>query len=406
MQAAAEDAENLFSQFKNALVQIKSINIESGQKSSIGTGFFISEEGYLATNYHVISDAIQSPKQYRLEYVDHNDKAYAVIPIDIDVINDLAILKTDHSPERHFILGASAPKKGEELFALGNPLDLGMLMVPGTYNGLKAKSFYQRINFTGSLNPGMSGGPTVNKDGEVVGVNVSTAGNQLSFLVPVSKLAQLKSDASSIDIDDLNEDFFTARVLAQLTQNQQQLYAQIARYDWSSNTVGNISIPAEIAEFMPCWGDSNQDREKMQFTETTTNCRLNDNIFISSSFMTGSVNVNFNWIQSDKLLPMQLVSLLQSKMNNRFIQSSIGPEEVTNFHCQQAIIENAHNTVSKGTTCVRAYRKYEGLYDVRFSSVLLQAPDESLIASYSLVGVSEQVAGDFFEKFMESVKWN
>jgi hypothetical protein len=93
-------------------------------------------------------------------------------------------------------------------------------------------------------------------------------------------------------------------------------------------------------------------------------------------------------------------------MNNRFIQSSIGPEEVTNFHCQQAIIENAHNTVSKGTTCVRAYRKYEGLYDVRFSSVLLQAPDESLIASYSLVGVSEQVAGDFFEKFMESVKWN
>ncbi|MEZ5581942.1 MAG: hypothetical protein R3F37_03415 [Candidatus Competibacteraceae bacterium] len=47
-----------------------------------------------------------------------------------------------------------------------------MTIVEGTYNGQLDKSLYEKIHFTGSINPGMSGGPTINRDGAVVGVNV------------------------------------------------------------------------------------------------------------------------------------------------------------------------------------------------------------------------------------------
>lgn len=402
----SQEAETLFTQYKTALVQIKSINIESGQKSSIGTGFFISDTGYLATNYHVISDVIQSPQQYRLEYVDHLDNTFDVLPVDIDVINDLAILKTDNTPDIYFALAEQAPKKGEDIFSLGNPHDLGMLVVPGTYNGMKSKSFYRRINFTGSLNPGMSGGPTVNEKGEVIGVNVSTAGNQLSFLVPVERLAALNNDAMLVDIDAPDPDFFDERILAQLTTNQAELFNEVLNIDWQTNAVGNISIPSELAEFMPCWGDSNQDKEKIQYVNTTTNCGLYDNIYLSSSFYTGSVNVNYNLIKSEKLSSLQLSTLYQSRLNNSSENRNAGQDDVSNFHCQESIVENQHAAVSKGVLCIRAYRQYEGLYDVKFKSVMLQEADETLIASYSLQGVTEKVADQFFEKFIESVEWN
>lgn len=404
--ANSQEAENLFTQYKSALVQIKSINIESGQKSSIGTGFFISNDGYLATNYHVISDVIQSPQQYRLEYVDHLDNTVNVSAVDIDVINDLAILKTENSADIHFPLSMQAPLKGEDIFSLGNPHDLGMLVVPGTYNGIKSKSFYRRINFTGSLNPGMSGGPTVNEKGEVIGVNVSTAGNQISFLVPVDRLSTLYENALLVDASNEEASFFDKRILAQLTENQTNLYNEVLNVDWQTSVVGNISIPSEIADFMPCWGDSNQDQEKIQYVNTTTNCGLYDNIYISSSFYTGSVDVNYNLVKSEKLSAFQLSILYESRLNNAFDNVNAGQEDVSNFHCKESVVENQHEAVLKGVLCVRAYRRYEGLYDVKFKSVMLQTATESLVASYSLQGVSEKVANRFFERFIESVKWN
>ena len=49
--------------------------------------------------------------------------------------------------------------KGERIYAMGNPLDLGFTIVEGTYNGLVDKSYDERIHFSGAINPGMSGGP-------------------------------------------------------------------------------------------------------------------------------------------------------------------------------------------------------------------------------------------------------
>src|SRR5260370_17484180 len=80
---------------------------------------------------------------------------------------------------------------------MGNPLDLGFTIIEGTYNGLVERSYNDRVHFSGALNPGMSGGPTVNGEGLVVGINVATrrGGQLVSFLVPARFAAALLQSA-------------------------------------------------------------------------------------------------------------------------------------------------------------------------------------------------------------------
>ena len=108
------------------------------------------------------------------------------------MVNDLALVRaTDLAADDDCRLALAEPPIGVPVFALGNPLDLGLTVVPGTYNGINLTSYHPRVHFTGSLNSGMSGGPTLSESGQVIGINVSTAGNQVSFLVPVAALHKL-----------------------------------------------------------------------------------------------------------------------------------------------------------------------------------------------------------------------
>ena len=111
--------------------------------------------------------------------------------VDFDVISDLAVLQHPQPSEDFFKISDSTLDKGDIAYALGNPGDWGVIMVPGPTNGTVEHSYEDRVLFSGSLNPGMSGGPSLNGHGELIGVNVATAGSQLSFLVPVDKVVRL-----------------------------------------------------------------------------------------------------------------------------------------------------------------------------------------------------------------------
>jgi hypothetical protein len=404
MSVMAQDANELFTTFSPALVQIKSINLESGQKSSIGTGFFISKDGNLVTNYHVISSFVQSPEKYKLEYVDNQQGTNSVKVIAVDVINDLALLSSGTNSDVFFKLSEQEPEKGADLFALGNPHDLGMIVVPGTYNGIQLKSFYQRIHFTGSINPGMSGGPTVNHAGNVVGINVATAGNQIGFLVPVERLWLLVNKYKNVNAQTAPVDLI-ADIRDQLVTNQTDLYRELLASDWPTTSLGGAIVPNEMSEFMPCWGDSNQDQEKKQYNQATSNCRLEESIYISDSLRTGFAQIGFNWIESDKLNTMQLSHLYTLNLNARYGHNNAGRDDVTDFQCNENIIENAVGNTVKGLMCIRAYREYTGLFDVRFTSLLLEKDDQTLIGKYFLQGVTKQTANAFYAKFMENVQW-
>jgi S1-C subfamily serine protease len=211
----------VFSRYANRVIKVQVVESTSGAKATIGSGFFVTADGYIVTNYHVISSLINTPERYRAELI---EPVGATLPASLaafDVINDLAVLKSGLRGRPHFEVGPFQIAQGTRLFSLGHPRDLGLSIVEGTYNGLLLHTLYPRIHLTASLNPGMSGGPTIDDAGHVIGINVSTEGNQVSFLVPVDRAAELLRNALAANGD--REVMSVAQVARQLRRKKRQI---------------------------------------------------------------------------------------------------------------------------------------------------------------------------------------
>jgi serine protease Do len=397
-------AEQLFNTLKPALYQIRLIEQASGNKSSIGSGFQIDANGVIATNYHVISGMVQHANKYKLEYLDKQGNKASLQILDVDVINDLALVKRSDNTDNYFALASQPPKQGEKIFSLGNPHDLGMIVVPGTYNGLKDRSFYERIHFTGSVNPGMSGGPTVNEKGEVIGVNVATAGNQIGFLVPLNKLDALyqRYKLRGTPVDNLKH-----RIGEQLHANQQRLLDQVLKAQWQLTKLGSAKVPGEITPFIRCWGRSNSDKVDAKFLSASSSCAMSEQVYLSNQFRSGNIGMEYEWLKTDELNSYQFYNMYEKSMAGMGADNMAAKDDVTEFKCSHDLVAiDKGATHAKAVICSRAYKEYPGLFDVAFISASYDKDRQGLISHFTLSGVEKGLALQFAEKFMESATWN
>ena len=400
---AAEQAEALFNQLKPSLYQIKLIDKASGEKSSIGSGFQISDNGIIATNYHVISSYALHPKKYRIEYLDFNGNKGELSLQSVDVINDLALVKRAVEQEMPFFeLSQSAPHKGEKLFSLGNPHDLGMIVVPGTYNGLKKESFNDKIHFTGSINSGMSGGPVVNKAAEVVGVNVATSGNSIGFLVPHDKLVTLFQRFLTSPPESIEQ-----QMTEQLMANQDKLVSSLLNSPWQAKQLGeNGIIPIIDIPFIRCWGDSNADKADALILAAVANCSLDENTYISSNFFTGAMEIEFRTMKAKDISSNKFYHLYQQQIARAGAGNRADKENVTEFQCHSDLVMPSNQMINNKTIfCTRAYKKFPDLYDVLYLSASVDKDSQALVSHFTIAGISQPNALAFTQQFMEAVSW-
>lgn len=399
--ARADSAEQLFARYEPSLLQIKVLEQASGAKAAIGSGFVIDQPNLLVTNYHVVSDAVLFPAKYRLEYLNHQQQKGALKVLAVDVVNDLALLETDYQPEQRFSLESINPPQGATIYSLGNPHDLGMIVVPGTYNGLQKFSYYPRIHFTGAVNAGMSGGPVVDAAGNIIGVNVASGGNQLGFLVPVKALNDLLARYRQLG-GQLNDQQYIAK---QLAESQAQMFQPILAATWQLKDFGVGKVPDEVVPFVRCWGESNVEKDKDALKQVRAFCSQSDEIFLSNQFTTGRIEMQFEWLEGKDLHPLQFFNLYQQSISHINADNQAGKEDVTEFECQHKVVAQENQQHAKTIYCVRAYRQYAGLYDVIYLAAALDQPQAGLISHYTLSGVSQEIAQQFNRKFTEAVSW-
>lgn len=406
---AQPSADQLNTQNSQKLVQVKIINRISGSKVTIGSGFFISANGLLATNYHVVKKAVLYPEDYKVTFIDSLDKEHDAEIADIDVVNDLAILKSSIAEAEYFHLAESLPEKGVAIYSMGNPSDIGMMVVPGTYNGLRTDSFIEYITFSGAINSGMSGGPAINSRSLVVGINVrNMPGKQIGFLIPVKKLALLLVKYQASNNTDVSQLFYE-KITQQVTEHQSLYYQTILASEWPMDSLGSAIVPQKIQEELSCWGNSNDKDEKRQYQAVSSGCYLKDNIGIDNTrkrqTYVGGFKYSFEWIQSDKLNVWQLANLYQKRLKVSTLKNA-SSVDVSDYFCDQNIVLNQAQQRLKTTICTRSYRKFSGLYDVATSALLLGKDDQALVAKFYLNGVTQETAQAFSLKFMENIKWN
>ena len=398
----SETARNLFADYRSAILQIRIIDLSSGSKSAIGSGFPIDSGGLIATNYHVIEMAASEPQQYRIEYLTDSNQTGPLTLVDVDVVNDLALVKAELLVAEPLQLAATEPEAGVPVYALGNPLDLGLTVVPGTYNGINKSSYYPRVHFTGSLNSGMSGGPTLNEQGQVVGINVATAGNQVSFLVPSGRLQQLAADYRTRGraIDDISQ-----HIGSQLIADQQQKFSRLLAADWPLIELGEARVLEELPPFVKCWGGSTNASTKAQFLNAARSCRSEDNIYLNAGFETGILEYQFFWLETDQLNSWQFYTAYEQLFADFVPGNRAGEEDVTEFHCDNSFVTSATGRQNKVVFCTRAYKDYPGLYDSLLLQGSVDSSSKAFISHFTLAGLSRENSLAFARKFMEIPQW-
>jgi S1-C subfamily serine protease len=156
-----------------------------------GTGFIIDEEGYIITNLHIIENA-KMAGVYTYEGNQHSVKL-----IGINKLMDLALLKIEGNFNRlNFTESSDNILVGEKVIAIGNPLGLQFSVSEGIISamhrpGPNEMNIY--IQTDTALNPGNSGGPLINKNGEVIGINNFKigSGENLGFALESNSIKQI-----------------------------------------------------------------------------------------------------------------------------------------------------------------------------------------------------------------------
>ena len=397
----SKKAETLFSEYKNAVIQVRIIDKTSQSKSSIGSGFFVSDDGYIVSNFHVVSEWVLKPERYQIRYLLNNKQEGELSLVGLDVVHDLALLKADLKPDKHFDFLSRKLIQGEHLYSFGNPHDIGLSIVEGTYNGYIEKSLYKKIHYTGSVNPGMSGGPVVDRDGHVAGVNVSGAGNQLSFLVPseyVQKLVGNEKKSSDKNID------FLVVIRDQILANQEDYMQTFLKEPLKASTMEAYTLPGNLGEFMKCWGGT-EKREKMLYEQTYQICRTEDDIYLSAGQQSGVIEYEHDLFKNKGLGKTRFFALMEQNFAMPRTSTYADEEMVTDFECKTGQVEHKE-TKSKLVFCLREYKKFNGVYDVWLTSVVLASNDEVLQTSMMLSGVSYENAVKFSQAYMEKIKWS
>jgi len=140
-----------------------------------GTGFIVSDEGYIVTNEHVISGASAA------NIISYDNTVYRVSLIGKDVDRDIVLLKIEAGNYDELEIGNSDDLRvGNKVIAIGNPLGLSFTVTEGIVSALNREGPSGEgdyIQTDVSLNPGNSGGPLINTNGDVVGINNFKIGN-------------------------------------------------------------------------------------------------------------------------------------------------------------------------------------------------------------------------------------
>lgn len=378
--AAANNAIDLSEHYKR-IYQVRVVSMDAGGKSSIGSGFQISADGLVVTNYHVVSDFVNSPGTYQITSVANDGQSGKLELLDFDVVADLAILRHPQPEKTYLPLADTELKRGDVAYALGNPGDWGVVMVPGPTNGFVEHSYEKRVLFSGSLNPGMSGGPSLNEDGEVIGVNVATAGSQLSFLVPVDKVRKLLARQRELPVDS-----YQTETAAQIKLWQRPRLQQLIDADWRGEEFAERQLFGEIRNDFQCWGDTNDTDDEREVARVSKSCSAGDDLYIGSDLHTGQIEFSFKSMKPVKLNSTQFARSLRSFMT---AGNRTAYRHSTNFRCDADFIlgDDEHaERYQRVITCIRAYKSLPGLYD---SVVLVQdrASHDAFIAQLSLAAV-------------------
>jgi len=167
---------------------------------SLGSGFLINDNGFILTNFHVITGSS------RIQVTLHDQSQYYARALDTDRSDDLALIKINPKVKQSFLkLGDSDHLQvGQKVLAIGNPFGLEGTLTVGVVSSIGRKIDSENdqrlegmIQTDAAINGGNSGGPLIDSSGNVIGINTAILGRTnlgIGFALPINRAKALLTD--------------------------------------------------------------------------------------------------------------------------------------------------------------------------------------------------------------------
>lgn len=414
-QPLSPGAQQTYGLAQDKLVQIRSLRSTTNTQSSIGSGFYVGNQGLILTNFHVISDLALEPERHRGVRVSVQGQEQELELLAFDVTNDLAVLReaapSGQAPLQGFALRPQAEElvQGERIYALGNPLDVGFAITEGNYNGLVQRSFYPRLFFGGVLNAGMSGGPALDTQGRVLGVNVAKRldGEQISFLVPLAPVrALLEKVAEQTEQAQLplGREHAYAHVNQQLQQHQQEVVQRWLQQPLQMQAYGQYRVPLPDTQWARCWGEGRESRAREWLDFEKTECNLQTGVDAGSLGRgMGRVELRYEVYDGGSMSALAFARQLSRQWSRQWRADHRGADQTT-AQCQEDFVQLQQLPV-RAVTCLTAYRKLPGLYNLVVLVVTNNQERQAVIGRLHVRGVSMDSAMQLNRHYLTHFSW-
>ncbi len=400
--------QRIYERTRPLLLQVRTLLKTQDSQSSVGSGFLVDNAGHLVTNYHVVSQYALQPGRHRLVYATVDGRQGALQLLAFDVVHDLALLRPVDGaalagrgavplrPE------AETLPRGARIYALGNPLDVGFAVAEGSYNGPVERSFLHTLFFGGSLSAGMSGGPALDDQGRLVGVNVAARrdGEQVSFLVPAAPVRALIARGTGTQP-------ITApawpEITRQLLAHDATLSAAFIAQPWRSAGHARYAIPVPQETWMRCWGrGSPQAVRGLQFERS--DCEMDSRVFVSGALLTGYLTVRHEAYDGSKLGALRFAA----RYSDSFRNEPVGVDDRlrTAAQCvEHTVAASADALPLKAVICLRAYKKLPGLHDLTVMAATLDDARAGVQGRFDALGVSLASAQRLAQHYLDGYAW-
>jgi serine protease Do len=404
--------QRIYERIRPQLLQVRTLLRTQDSQSSVGSGFLVDDGRLLVTNYHVISDHALRPAQHRLVYATVDGQQGALELLAFDVVHDLALLRpTDPAP----LAGRGAVPlrpadlplpRGARIYSLGNPLDVGFAVAEGNFNGPVERSYLPTLFFGGSLSAGMSGGPALDDEGRLVGVNVAARrdGEQVSFLVPadpVRGLIERGRGAAPITQPAWDE------VARQLREHESRLVADFTGQPWRSAGHPHYRIPVPQETWMRCWGRGSPAATRgLRFERS--DCEMDSRVFVTGPLLTGFITVRHEAYDGTRLGAWRFAERYSGSFANEFVGAD--DRQRTAAQCRERTVRAGAADAARpkpeaplalrAVVCLRAYKKLDGLHDLMVLVATLDGRTMGVQGRLDAFGVSLQSAEQLAQHYI------
>jgi serine protease Do len=290
----SEELKRLFKEIESSIYVIKIIDKQADEKISYGSGFSIADNGYIITNYHVIASAITFYKNTDIIIQNNKGVKFSAELINFNISKDLALLKIDTITKNHIKYNVKKINQGEKIYSIGNPKEIRVIIEEGIYNDLLSNSIEERIIFYGNINEGMSCDPSVDKNKNLIGVNVSGYGDGVSFLVPAIYAWNLYENRNEGKID------FKKELFNQIYNIDKKTTELIINSKTEEKIFFNKKFNVLNNDILSCWSDTHDNNENLDINIIFENvCGIKTLYYINNNLSYYPFMFRYGFVQKE-----------------------------------------------------------------------------------------------------------